>query len=81
MASLLGVIGHGFLSINHVTEEAEDRGGRPANRFRKSQIRKHLRNCKIRVIPQKWQCEDLRFADLIFFEICGLSICTHFLWT
>ena len=53
------------------------KGWRSANKFRKSQIRQFgdLIFFGLAGLPQMWQFADLRFADHIFFAICGFANC------
>jgi hypothetical protein len=51
------------------TTTVRDKGGRSANKFRKSQIRKFAD------LNNLWHLADLRFADPIFFVICRFVNC------
>ncbi len=53
-----------------------NKGGRSANRFRKSQIRKFSDSnnfVRFADLQQIWHCAALRIADPIFFVIFGLN--------
>ncbi len=50
------------------------RGGRSANKFQRSQLRK-FGDLNLQNFWQMWQFPDWLFADQYFFAICGFAIC------